>query len=142
MNRGLTGGRESVRMAQEDSAEWEPCSPGELRRLARRLGRRRQRRNFLRSAAVVAAVAATGGVALWLWADNPLEPSYGGITCSKVKARADAYRKGELSADVCDRIRQHLARCGPCCAFYRNLGLAAQAGKAGGQEPFWVSEGS
>jgi hypothetical protein len=60
-----------------------------------------------------------------------LEPSYGGITCSKVTARADAYRKGELSAKVQDQIRQHLSKCGPCRAFYQRLGLTAHAPHAG-----------
>jgi predicted anti-sigma-YlaC factor YlaD len=72
----------------------------------------------------VAAVAATGG-ALFLWLGR--EPSYGGIICSKVRASADAYAKGELSANVQHQIRQHLSRCGPCRAFYQSLGLTAHA---------------
>ena len=113
-------------MARPDSTSWEPCPPGELRRLAARLGRRRQRRRFLWSACVVAATAATGGtLALWIEWDNPFEPSHAGITCSKVRSSADAYSKGELSATVQDRIRRHLARCGPCRALYRSRGLIA-----------------
>ena len=79
------------------------------------------------SAGAVVTVAATGGaLALWLGRENPFEPSYGGITCSKVRACADAFRRGELSAEVLDQIRQHLSKCGPCRAFYQRLGPMAQ----------------
>jgi hypothetical protein len=113
-------------MVRQDSTWWEPCPPGELRRLAARLGRRRQRRRFLWSAGAVAATAATAcALALWTEWDNPFEPFYAGITCAKVKSSADAYSKGQLSATVQDRIRRHLAHCGPCRAFYRSRGLIA-----------------
>jgi hypothetical protein len=115
-------------MVRQESTGWELCPPGESRRRAARLHGRRQRRRFLWSAGVVAA-AATGGV-LFLCLrseDNPYEPSYGGITCSNVKASADAYGKGKLSAKVRDQIRQHLSPCPPCQWFYHGLGLAAHA---------------
>jgi anti-sigma factor RsiW len=111
-------------MARRSPDEWVLCPPGELERLAERLRRRRRRRVFLRTATAVAVVAAGGGLSAWLSLGPAREPSYGGITCTRVQALAGAYARGELSATVREQVRQHLAQCPRCAARFQALGRA------------------
>lgn len=119
-------------MAGKRRAGWRPCPPGEWTHLAQDLRQRRQRRRFLRGAAGLAAAAASGGVLVWWMAErasptpSPGDPSYAGIACSQVKARAEAYAQGSLGAAEREQIRQHLSLCASCKAFYAARGAAAR----------------
>src|SRR5262249_17789909 len=112
-------------MAREASGEqtpspfWAPCPSGEFERLGKRLRQRRHRRVFLRATVGALAVAAVGGLALSLGPDLWLLTGLGGpefadLTCSEVRALADAYAKGKLNARTSEMFRRHLARCSVC----------------------------
>lgn len=121
-------------MARRGRAQWEPCHPGEFSRLAKKLRHRRQRRLFLGAAGALAVTAAAGGVlALWFGRGaahrpgpgKPGEFFYAGISCTDVKAQADAYGKGEVTPTARDQIRKHLEQCVSCTNFYKAKGFAA-----------------
>ena len=117
-------------MSRKVQSQWVRCPPGEFARLAKRLGRRRGRRLFLiRTGASAAAATAVAGGTLWAL----LRPRDAGrtppevLSCAQVKAHAGAYGKGELSDQLNEQVRQHLASCVPCREFYQRLGLLTHA---------------
>lgn len=118
-------------MARQLPADWEPCPPGEIAKLAKRLDGRHRRRVVLRAAAAAALTAAGGALVFWLGGDlfhdpGPVAPgdfTYGGVSCTKVKAEADAYGRGEVAASLRRRIDEHLARCGLCRSAYQARGV-------------------
>ena len=101
-----------------NETQWQPCQPGQIRRLVAK--RRNQRR--LAFAAQLAAGALVGmllGVAVLGMPDlvgtAPPESDFGGITCSQVRAHAEDFLLGKLDDDAAQRIRVHLKQC-PHCA--------------------------
>jgi mycothiol system anti-sigma-R factor len=41
-----------------------------------------------------------------------------GMDCSNTLSQVYAYLDGEMGPDDCDKIREHLAQCGPCLTEY------------------------
>jgi hypothetical protein len=106
------------------ASEWEPCPAGYIARLSDQLKRRNQRRIFLRTAAAVAAVAATGGgLSLWMRSGSSRQPSFAGLTCAQVIALADDYAHGRLSDEAREKVRQHISQCPGCGRHFRTRGL-------------------
>ena len=95
--------------------EWQPCPPGEVGHLVRRLKARESavvvRRRMI--AAVVLLMAAFTGY-YFMGVLPGAEPNYGGIVCSAVQELAAEYRAGKLDAETADRIHAHLAECDQC----------------------------
>jgi predicted anti-sigma-YlaC factor YlaD len=93
-----------------------------LRRLAQDLRRRRRRRFFFRTAgAAAAAVACAGTVGLWLrlsGGDQSATP----LNCSQVLALADAFVAGQLDGLQSEQVRNHLAKCPACAAWFQSRG--------------------
>lgn len=103
--------------------EWVPCPPGELDRLANKLRGRRQRRVFLRTAGVVATIAAAGGgLSLWLVPGISGERSFGGLTCTEVQQLAEAYGKGKLDESLRAQVRLHVSQCPQCGPHFKAMG--------------------
>jgi hypothetical protein len=125
-------------MGRRRRPQWEPVPEGEIWSLSKRLRGRRQRRLFLRAGGALLGTLATGGLLVW-WlrgpsavpapSPGPRPPAdffYGGIACSEVRAKAEAYGTGTLDAGIRSKIIEHLAKCPPCAAFYKAKGYAAR----------------
>lgn len=112
------------RTEQPDSLppEWEPCAPGEVARLGKKLRGRKTRRAVLRATAgTVAAALTAGGLWLALGSRENGEYDYGGITCGEVVRRGREYMTGGVSELTRARIAEHVARCPRCGPLFRQL---------------------
>jgi hypothetical protein len=49
------------------------------------------------------------------------EPNFGGVTCSKLRAHAEAYLAGTLDEETKQGIDQHLSLCFSCREYLRSL---------------------
>jgi hypothetical protein len=68
----------------------------------------------------MSAAAVLGGALGWWLRQPAADPgTQGYLGCEGVQALADAYFRGELSADVRTRVRDHLAICPKCAAWFR-----------------------
>lgn len=109
--------------------EWVQCPPGELSRLATRLRGRRQRRIVVQTSALVLLVAVgLGGLVLWPRPQGTGDYNYAGIMCSRVMQLADAYAAGELTTELREQVRQHVAQCPNCGPKFKEMGLTAWSG--------------
>ena len=45
-------------------------------------------------------------------------PEHDGVDCSQALMQVYEYLDGEMVPDDCDKIREHLAQCGPCLKEY------------------------
>ena len=98
------------------SDQWEPCTPGELQRLATRL-KTHERRLMLKQLGGVAAGVLVLGVGGYLASQHwprSSEQRYGGIACAEVMRLMPRYRARELSAELTQKIQIHLAECPQC----------------------------
>ncbi len=107
------------RRDQTDAAlppRWEPCAPGEIARLGKRLRIRKSRRVFLRSGMTAVASILAGGGVVWLARGRQREEEYdyGGITCSAVDPLAMDYLAGKVPEPTKSKIAKHIARCPEC----------------------------
>ena len=104
------------------AAGWEPCPPGEIARLGRKLRGRKSRRTFLRTAAATAATALTaGGVIAVIVGRQNKEYDYGGIVCSEVVPLAPAYLAGDVPEPTRSKVATHIALCPNCGPYYQKL---------------------
>ncbi|MCL6505366.1 MAG: zf-HC2 domain-containing protein [Pirellulales bacterium] len=78
---------------------------------------------MLRSVAAVAACGAAGTL-LWQWfgSEGELEANYAGIRCSRVRALAAAYLRGELAQAQQQQIKLHVAQCERCRQLLQSMG--------------------
>jgi hypothetical protein len=120
-------------MTHEPAVNWNPCPPGELKQLTKRLHKRRQRRNFLRTGSIVgvglAACGAIGVAGVLLY-----EPSHAGITCARVVALADAYGQGTVDPAEAEKIRNHLPLCPNCRRLYQSRNLVDHDRRCSGKQ--------
>ncbi len=111
------------RTDQPDSLppEWEPCAPGEVARLGKRLRGRKTRRAVLRATAgTVGAALAAGG--FWLALGRAeREHDYGGLTCAEVARRGAEYVAGTVPEPLRARIAEHVARCPRCAPLFEQM---------------------
>jgi len=56
------------------------------------------------------------------------EPTFGGVTCTTVRANAPQFMAGKLVAQLSEQIRIHLEQCPDCQRFWKEM-----AGKTMGQ---------
>ena len=109
---------------------WTECGPGTLGIYANR-----QKSRILKQRLVgVGGVASICLLALLAWnsfmpgttvkpnTKTSMEPNYGGIVCSSVKAVANAHLAGTLDAETSQKIELHLQECPLCRAFMEQLG--------------------
>lgn len=110
------------RTEQPDSLppEWEPCAPGEVARLGKKLRGRKTRRAVLRATAGTVAAALTG---LWLALGRREngDYDYGGITCAEVVRRGREYMTGGVPEPTRACIAEHVARCPRCGPLFKQL---------------------
>lgn len=96
--------------------EWVPCPPGKLAALAGQ-ERVRQRRQFLvRASSAVGVVALVSGAG-WLafrGTENPTDPIFAGIPCSRVRELAPQFMMGKLDEKLTQQIKSHLEQCIAC----------------------------
>lgn len=112
-------------MKQPRDPQWKPAPRGVIQGLTRRL-RQRRRRNFLWTAGLATSLVMVGGsLALWAWHRTFSERSPAQLSCSQVKALAEAYHKGGMEDKVRERVHQHLAQCAPCSAMLKPAGGTA-----------------
>jgi len=97
-----------------EDQQWQPCQ-GEISDLGAGLRRHRRTQTMQRRAALTAGVIAFAFAGFFVFGNRPqLEPSYGGIVCSRVQSLAEAYVAGELDDQTTEKVRLHLEQCGPC----------------------------
>lgn len=112
--------------AKKPRGGWESCPLGTFGHLAGKLQGRIRRRVFLKSAVVaVSALAVTGGVGalVWLQTRPPGEPTFAGLTCTQVINNAQSFACGELSQDMQEKMRSHLALCQNCRTRFQAMGI-------------------
>ena len=117
---------------------WKKCSPGTLGLYANRQKLRILKRRMVGAGSVASIcllVALTWKTFLPQTTENAnseilMEPNYGGIVCSSVKAVAKAHLVGTLDAETTQKIEHHLQECALCRAFMEQLGNV-QAGRSG-----------
>ncbi|VTT99540.1 unnamed protein product [Gemmataceae bacterium] len=112
------------RTDQPDSPppEWEPCAPGEVARLGKKLRGRKTRRVFLRAAVAAASAVVTGG-GVWLAFGHRRggEYDYGGIVCSEVVRQGADYMAGKVPEPTRSQIAEHVARCPRCGPLFKQM---------------------
>jgi hypothetical protein len=120
---------------QQSISDWHECPRGEVGRLVARLKSRRRREVVTQ--AVVAGTALSvivivGGFVIPSMLTTP-EPSFGGVTCSALRAHAEDYLAGTLDEETRQSIDRHLSICYSCREYLRSLHPgAAHAGLAAG----------
>lgn len=111
---------------QHVEPEWQLCPAGTLKQAAREQRVRSRRRILFQTGGAAAAALFAG----WLGGTivdrlASREPSFGGITCSNVRARVGDYMAGTLDQETSERIRIHLDQCEGCQAFMREMQSAS-----------------
>jgi hypothetical protein len=126
---------------QQLNEEWTPLPPGTLATLAGH-ERTRQRRRFLfRAGSTVGALALASGAGWLVFQSDrqPTEPTFGGIACSRVRALAPQFMKGQLDEKVTQQILAHLEQCNECRAWLESMQPKTAArlphGQSAGQCP-------
>ena len=109
---------------------WKECGPGSLGHYAKQqkiqiLKRRLVRLGGVASICLLAAM--TWSVFLPRSNDKTgtktvMEPNYGGIVCSSVRAIAKSHLSGTLDAETTQKIELHLQECPLCRGFMEQLG--------------------
>ena len=92
-------------MLQSD--QWQPCTPGELRRMVTRV-RTHQRRLMLKQVGGIAAGVLVLGVGGYLASQHlpqSSEQHYGGIACSDVMRLMPKYQAGEFAVELTEKIK-------------------------------------
>ena len=95
--------------------QWQPCRPGEVGRLARRLQNRRVHHALRRDfslAAVLFAFVLSGYVVADTWPDRPMD--IGGIVCFEVTKLSNVIVYGQLAPETEICVRRHLSMCSHC----------------------------
>ncbi len=109
---------------ETNQTSWSKCETGSLGRYAER----QKSRIVKRRIAKVVSVAAFCLISVLAWSafgpqmNATMEPSYGGIVCSKVKASAKAHLAGTLDQITDQKIVLHLKQCPTCLTFMQQLG--------------------
>lgn len=98
----------------EGLQDWQPCPDGMLSQCALRHSRRLARRRFLVAGLGCGALLAVAIGLRTHFTNSPLEPNYGGIVCSQVRANLAAYKAGTIKSSIRDRIVKHVRLC-PIC---------------------------
>ncbi len=107
-----------------NQTSWSKCETGALGRYAER----QKSRIMKRRVAKVVSVAAVCLISVLAWSafgpqmNASMEPSYGGIVCSKVKAAAKAHLAGTLDQITDQKINLHLNQCPKCLSYMQQLG--------------------
>ncbi len=103
--------------------EWEPCAPGDVARLGKKLRGRKTRRVFLRATVATAAsvLAAGGGVWLAFGRRRAGEYDYGGIVCSEVVRLGPDYMAGKVPEPTRSQIAEHVAKCPRCGPLFKQM---------------------
>jgi hypothetical protein len=103
--------------------EWEPCAPGEVAQLGKKLRGRKTRRVFLRASVVTAASLLAAGGGLWLafGRRGDGEYDYGGITCSEVVRQGKEYMAGKVPEPTRSKIAEHVAKCPRCGPLFKQM---------------------
>lgn len=104
---------------------WQPCTPGELRRMVTRIKTEERRLMLKQVGGVVAGVLVLGvggHLASQHWPRSS-EPRYGGIACSEVRPLMPEYQAGELAAKLTEKIKAHLARRPQCRKIAREMSV-------------------
>ncbi len=103
--------------------DWQPCPPGELKRMADRIRLRERRKALKKMGAAGAAllVAVGGGYLAKEWFDQPREYHFGGIACSEVMPLLPDYRAGKLDELLRNQVSEHLDKCPNCGPMYRRM---------------------
>ncbi len=104
---------------QKLKEEWIPCPPGTLSAFASQEQVRQRRKFLIRAGSTAGAIALASGAG-WLafrGAGTSSEPTFGGITCSKVRELAPKFMMAQLDEVVTQQIKTHLEQCANC----RNL---------------------
>ena len=103
--------------------QWEPCAPGEVARLGKKLRGRKTRRVFLRASVTTAASLLAAGGGLWLAfgrRENG-EYDYGGIACSEVVRQGKDYMAGTVPEPTRSQIAEHVAKCPRCGPLFKQM---------------------
>ena len=106
---------------RDSDSGWKPCEIGLIGEFAQRL---KNRRRVILTAQIAGGAALGGALLALLLTVMPdifsargsvKDFNYGGITCSEVQSRADAYIRGELDEPTVVKISAHLKEC-PLCS--------------------------
>ncbi len=110
-----------------NQTKWRSCQPGELQLLAQRRLAAERRAFLMRSGGIIgSAVLMIGGVYVGYSAMRPMEePTFGGIVCSKLRAIASEYARGQLSSELRQQISTHLSLCESCQTYMKNMKMPA-----------------
>jgi len=92
--------------------EWQPCAPGQISDVVRRL-KTAHRRRVLRQVVVPVAVVLVAAVVAGSYMASHIGPR-GSLACNDVRSYLAQYQAGNLSADLMGRIEAHLSQCPDC----------------------------
>jgi len=106
-----------------DDSRWLPCESGTLSAFAASDKRRRQNR-FLAKVGGVSVLLLLGTLGyMTIVPHQAIENEsaqgmlFGGVTCSEVHANEIAYRSGDISPELKQKISVHLRECSHCRSF-------------------------